>query len=139
MITSKKYQDDLKNSPAYARNLKSFEIALKNLQKIFGAGIFVAMGTDSGATPIRAQGFSEHLELELMVQAGLTPLQSITVATKNAAKLLKIDGNFGTVEKGKMADFIMLDANPISDIKNSRKIRAVYKSGKEVSRGPLNK
>ncbi|MEO8584481.1 MAG: amidohydrolase family protein [Flavitalea sp.] len=138
MITSEKYQNDLKNSPQYARNVKSFETALKNLQKIYAAGILVALGTDSGATPIRTQGFSEHLELELMVQAGLTPLQAITVATKNAAKLLKIDDHFGTLQKGKTADFIILSADPTKDIKNSRRIESVYKSGKEVSHGPLN-
>ena len=55
------------------------------------------MGTDSGATPIRAQGFAEHMELALMVQAGLTPLQAITVATKNGPELLRINDRVGTL------------------------------------------
>jgi len=139
MITSEKYQNDLRSSPAYAKNVKAFETALKNLKKLYDAGVLIALGTDSGAMPLRAQGFSEHLELELMVQAGLTPLQSITVATKNAARVLKIDTSFGTIEKGKIADLLILDANPVSDIRNTRKIFAVYKSGKQVSKGPLNK
>lgn len=138
MITSGKYQNDIKNSPAYSRNVKGFDIALRNLQKIHAAGIIVAMGTDSGATPVRTQGFSEHLELELMVQAGLTPLQAITAATKNAAMVLKIDGRFGTLQKGKVADLIVLSDNPVGNIKNSRKIEGVYKSGKLVSYGPLH-
>jgi imidazolonepropionase-like amidohydrolase len=137
MITSEKYQNDLKASPAYAKNEAAFKMALLNLKKLYDAGILVAMGTDSGATPIRAQGFSEHLELELMVQAGLTPLQAIGVGTKNSAIALQIDKMYGTLEKGKMADLIILSDNPVNDIKNTRKIEAVYKAGKEVSKGPL--
>ncbi|HEY4937220.1 MAG TPA: amidohydrolase family protein, partial [Puia sp.] len=137
MISSEKYQNDLKNAPSYARNVHAFETALKNLKKLYDAGILISLGTDSGAMPIRAQGFSEHLELELMVQAGLTPLQALTVATRNASILLKINKNYGTLEKGKVADFIILDDNPVNDIKNTRKIIAVYKAGKKVSEGPL--
>lgn len=139
MITSEKYQNDLKNSPLFAVNTKAFETAKQNLKKVFDAGILVAMGTDSGAMPLRAQGFSEHLELQLMTEAGLTPLQAISVATKNSAKALKIDKDFGTVEVGKTADLIIIDADPTKDIKNTRKIFSVYKAGKEVSKGPLTK
>ena len=139
MITSEKYQSDLMNSPAYKRNMAGFDIALKNLKKIFDAGILVALGTDSGAMPLRAQGFSEHLELELMVQAGLTPSQAIVVATKNAAQVLKSDQHYGILKKGNYADLIVLDANPLENIKNTRKINRVYKAGKEVSKGPVLK
>ena len=138
MITSAKYQNELKNSPAYAKNVAAFQTALKNLKKLYDAGVFVSMGTDSGAMPLRAQGFSEHLEMELMVQAGLTPLQAIGIATKNGAQLLKTDQKYGTLEKGKIADFIILSENPLNDIRNTRKIQAVYKAGKEVSKGPLH-
>ena len=138
MISSAKYQNELKNSPAYAKNVAAFQTALKNLKKLYDAGVFVSMGTDSGAMPLRAQGFSEHLEMELMVQAGLTPLQAIGIATKNGAQLLKTDQKYGTLEKGKIADFIILSENPLNDIRNTRKIQAVYKAGKEVSKGPLH-
>jgi len=137
MITSKRYQDSLKSSSSYAKNIKAFQIALKNLKKLYDAGLLIALGTDSGAMPLRAQGFSEHLELELMVQAGLTPLQAITIATKNAAQALRIDRKFGTIAKGKTADLLILDGDPSADIENTRKIYAVYKAGKEVSKGPL--
>jgi imidazolonepropionase-like amidohydrolase len=139
MIISKEYQDQVKNSPDYARNAAGFEMALKNVKKIFDAGILVALGTDSGAFPIRAQGFSEHLEMELLVQAGLTPMQAITIATTNSARVLKIDTKYGTIEKGKKADFIVLSESPEKDIKNSRKIESVWKDGVEVSKGPLMK
>ena len=137
MITSEKYQNDLKNAPNYAKNIRAFETALQNLKKIHAAGILVALGTDSGASAVRAQGFSEHLELQLMVEAGLTPLQAITAATRNAAQLLKIDKAYGTLEKGKVADLIILGGNPVKDIKNTRKIEAVYKAGRLVSKGPV--
>lgn len=139
MIISRNYQDQVKNSPDYQRNIAGFNIALKNLKKIHDAGILVALGTDSGAFPIRAQGFSEHLEMELMVQAGLTPLQTITAATLNSAKILKIDNLYGTIEKGKKADFIVLTASPEKDINNTRKIESVWKNGEKVSDGPLKK
>lgn len=138
LIASTQYQDNLKSSPAYAKNKAAFEIALKNLKKIFNAGILVCLGTDSGAMMLRAQGFSEHLELELMVQAGLTPSQVLTIATRNSAQILHINQQFGTIEKGKVAGFIILDGNPVVDIKNTRKIVALYKSGVEVSKGPLS-
>ncbi|WP_326983564.1 amidohydrolase family protein [Chryseobacterium sp. MYb264] len=139
MITSEKYKNDLKNSPSYTTNRKAFETAKQNLKKVYDAGILVAMGTDSGAMPLRAQGFSEHLELQLMTEAGLTPLQALTVATKNSAKALKIDNNFGTIEQGKTADFMIVEGNPAKNIQDTRKIVSVYKAGKEVSKSVLNK
>jgi imidazolonepropionase-like amidohydrolase len=110
---------------------------MKNLKKIYDSGILVAMGTDSGATPIRVQGFAEHMELALMVQAGLTPLQAISVATKNGARLLGVEEQYGTLEPGKKANFIVLEKDPSQDIKNTRTIQAVWKDGAKVSDGPV--
>lgn len=138
MISSKPYQDRVMNSPDYEANKHAVEIAMKNLKKIYDAGILVALGTDSGAEPARAQGFAEQLELELMVESGLTPLQAIQVGTKNAAICLKINKSQGTLEPGKKADFIVLSDNPGKDIKNSRKIVSVWKNGLEVNQGPLS-
>src|SRR5690606_27207888 len=118
------------------RSAAAFQIALKNVKKLHDAGVLIALGTDSGAFPIRAQGFAEHLELELLVQAGLSPLEALSAGTKNAAQVLRIDTKFGTIEKGKAADLLILGGNPAEDIRNTRKIEAVYKAGKEVSRGP---
>jgi imidazolonepropionase-like amidohydrolase len=132
MISSKAYQDKIRNSPDYQKNQRAVQIALINLKKIFDAGILVALGTDSGADPVRAQGFSEHRELELMVSAGLTPLQVIEASTKNAAIALKINQQRGTLEPGKQADFVVLSKSPENEIKNTRTIEAVWKNGVEV-------
>ena len=138
MITDKTYQEKIKNSPDYAKNIAAWKTGMINLKKIHDSGITVALGTDSGAFPIRAQGFSEHLEMELMVQAGLTPLEAIKISTQNAAEVLASDKS-GSIQVGKKADFLILNANPEADIKNTRKIASVWKDGKEVSKGVLNR
>jgi imidazolonepropionase-like amidohydrolase len=77
------------------------------------------------------------MELALMVQAGLTPIQAITVATSNAARLLRIADQYGTLSAGKKANFIVLEEDPSQDIHNTQTIRAVWKDGSKVSDGPL--
>jgi len=136
MINSQEYIDRLKANPSFPKMNMYFQTALRNLAKIYKRGIKVALGTDSGATPVRAQGFSEHLELELMTEAGLTPLEAITCATRNGSQLLHIDKKYGTLEKGKKANFIVLSANPENNIKNTRSIVGVWRDGAEVSQGP---
>jgi imidazolonepropionase-like amidohydrolase len=134
MITSESYINGIKNSPVFEKNEKAFQTALRNLQRIFAAGIPISLGTDSGATPIRAQGFSEHLELELMVQAGLTPLEAIIAGTRTAATLLHINERYGTIEKGKSADFLILSGDPSNDIRKTRGIEEVWKGGVKANR-----
>jgi imidazolonepropionase-like amidohydrolase len=108
MVTSAEFKDKVRKNPNTAKEVSALQIALKNAKRIHDAGILLSMGTDSGAQPIRVQGFSEHMELELLVKAGLTPLQAITTATKNTATLLKVDNRYGTLEPGKKANFIVL-------------------------------
>ncbi|HEY4111918.1 amidohydrolase family protein [Puia sp.] len=138
MITSPAYKEKLRKSPVTPQEKEALRYALINLRKLYKAGILVAMGTDSGATPIRAQGFSEHLELELMVQAGLTPLEAIKVATFNSARLLRIDADRGTLEPGRRASFLVLDKDPSVDVRNTRTLSAVWSDGVKVSDGPLS-
>jgi imidazolonepropionase-like amidohydrolase len=138
MITSAEYKEKLRANPNTAKEVTALQIALKNVKRVHDAGIMLALGTDSGAQPVRVQGFSEHHELELLVKAGLTPLQAITVATKNAAAALKVGDQYGTLEPGKKASFIVLDKDPSSNILNTRTIRAVWKNGQKVSDGPLS-
>ena len=137
-ISSNAYRDKIKNSPDYLQNKHAVEIAMENLKKMVDAGVLVAMGTDSGAEPSRAQGFCEQWELQSMVNAGLTPLQAIEAGTKNAAIVLKTDDHYGTLEPGKKADFIVLSESPENNILNTRKILGVWKDGKEVNQGPLS-
>jgi imidazolonepropionase-like amidohydrolase len=107
-------------------------IALHNLKKLSDAGIVIAMGTDSGGGPGRFQGYFEHLELEYETKAGLTPMQAIVSATGGAAKAVNISQQAGTLEKGKWADFVVLSANPLEDIKNTRAIDSVWIGGVRV-------
>jgi imidazolonepropionase-like amidohydrolase len=118
-----------KNARTYRQQLP---VAQDNLKKLSDAGITIAFGTDSGI-PTRFMGYFEHLELTMMADAGLTPIQIIQSATKNPAECLGLKG-LGTLSKGNWADFIVLDADPLEDIKNSRTINKVYIGGVEVKR-----
>jgi imidazolonepropionase-like amidohydrolase len=101
------------------------------------AGVHIMAGTDSAA-PYVFPGSSLHDELALLVQAGLTPMQALQAATKNPAEFMgKLDAQ-GTIEPGKFADLLLLDANPLDDIHNTRKIRAVIVRGKLVDRNALD-
>lgn len=134
MLSDPAYQTKLKASADYQKKKKDAEIGLQNLKKIFDYGITVALGTDSGAFPERAQGFAEHYEMELMVNAGIKPVDVIKISTLNAAKAMKIDKDYGSTQVGKKADFVILDADPLTDIKNTRKINAVWKDGKQAGK-----
>ena len=105
-----------------------FGIQARNLAKMSGAGVKVALGSD-GNTP-----WAPHAEMADMVAAGMTPAQVIIAATKNGAEFLRMSDS-GTIEAGKSADLLVLDANPLDDITNTRKISAVYLRGVAVNRG----
>lgn len=104
--------------------------AKRNLKKLFDAGVLIAMGTDTGP-PARFQGYFEHLELEQMVDAGLSPMDAIVAATRDAADCLRLTG-LGTLDAGQRADFLVLGANPLRDIKNTRTVESVWVSGNQV-------
>ena len=89
------------------------------------------MGTDTGPAG-RFQGYFELMELELMAKAGLTPKQVLLAATRDAARCWKVDKDLGTLEAGKWADFVVLDADPLADIANTKKISDVYIAGNQV-------
>ncbi len=118
---------------------KDHAVAMKNLKTIYDAGVSVAFGTDSGAVPGRIPGFSEHRELEDLVAAGLTPLQAITVATGQTGRLihtLNSHLSVGLIQTDYSADLIILSADPLMDIRNTRRIAAVYHHGALVPNTP---
>jgi imidazolonepropionase-like amidohydrolase len=120
--------------PATAKNRAAVTTNKQNLKALHDAGVRLGFGSDSGVG-LRIPGVAEHLELALMVKAGLTPMQAITNATSNAAALLKLDDR-GVLASGKLADMVVLDGDPIADISNSRKIHAVWHRGKKAA-GPV--
>jgi imidazolonepropionase-like amidohydrolase len=108
----------------------------RSLARLNAAGVPIALGDDTGIENTFF-GFGEHRELELMVAAGLTPMQAIVAATRTAAALLRLD-TLGTIAAGKSADFLVLNANPLESIANTRRIAAVYQRGQKVDRAALS-
>jgi imidazolonepropionase-like amidohydrolase len=115
---------------------KAIEQAERNLKILSDAGVLISMGTDTGANLVgRWQGFFEHVELEMMVKSGLTPMQALVAATSGAARTMKLDANLGTLQPGKWADFVVLTANPLTDIKGTRQIESVWIAGRKAQIG----
>jgi hypothetical protein len=109
---------------------------LQNTSKLRAAGVRLALGSDAAGDSNRWIGLTAHMELENFVAAGFTPAEAIVAATRTAAEVLRLD-QLGTVASGKSADFIVLDANPLDNIANTRKIAKVYLRGQEVDRPAL--
>jgi imidazolonepropionase-like amidohydrolase len=105
-----------------------------NAMKLRAAGMRIVSGTDTGQTRFWI-GYFNHLDLESMVGMGMTPAEAIVAATRDSAKIAKV--NAGVVATGKSADFIVLDANPLEKIGNSRRISQVYLRGQKVDRDAL--
>ena len=122
----------LGNSKAIAAQKQALATNMKNVKTLFDAGVNIGFGTDSGASPLRIAGFAEHRELKLLTDAGLTPLQAIQIATKNAATLLHLDDR-GVIAPGKTADLLVVDGDPSKDITAVDNIESVWRRGKKVS------
>jgi len=124
----------LADTKAVAAAKQALATNMKNVKTLFDAGVNIGFGTDSGATPLRIAGFAEHRELLLLTEAGLTPLQAIQTATKNAAALLHLDDR-GTIAPGKLADLLIVDGDPSKDISAVDHIESVWRRGKKVADG----
>jgi imidazolonepropionase-like amidohydrolase len=128
---------DLDTDPLAVRE-KFVQHELDIVKKLEKAGVPFLAGTDTAAGVDVLPGFSLHRELERFVAAGFTPMEALQTATINPAKFLNKLGSFGTVEKGKVADLVLLNANPLDDIRNTEKIEAVIVSGRYFSRARLD-
>lgn len=106
--------------------------AERNLKILSDAGVSIAMGTDSGAGVGRWQGYFEHVELAMMVESGMTPMQALVAATGGAARVMRLDATLGTLEPGKHADFLVLAANPLAHILHTRTLEQVWIGGRKL-------
>ena len=119
-------------------NAATREAALaSNVPRMVAAGARLVLGTDAGITARHAFGWADHHEMARWVELGLTPAQAIAAATSRPAELLGLD-DMGTLAVGKSADFIVLDANPLENIRNTRRIARVYLRGAMLNREALS-
>jgi imidazolonepropionase-like amidohydrolase len=132
VLKTKIREQQLKN-PQRVRIQAGFEMNKLNLKRLSDGGVRIAFGTDSGGAADRffIQGFSEHREMELMAQSGLTPMEIIQSFSKNAAEALGIDKDIGVLAKGKAADLLVLEKNPLENIAHMRTIQAIYLGAKK--------
>jgi imidazolonepropionase-like amidohydrolase len=119
-----------KSAQAYKAALPTAE---RNLKRLSDAGVTIAMGTDAGPAPERFQGYFEHLEMEMMVRAGMAPRDVLRSATTSAAQMMRVDG-IGTLAPGAWADMVVFTRDPRQDIRHSREIASVWIAGNPVKR-----
>ena len=124
--------------PEYvAARKRALQQALHITQAAHQSGVPFLAGTDSGGVPYLYYGFSLHGELALLVEAGFTPMEALEAATRDAARFLGIN-DAGTIETGRRADLVLLTADPLSDIRNAEKIKAVIVGGRVLDRKELD-
>jgi imidazolonepropionase-like amidohydrolase len=126
------YQQSIRSNVSAQWYKKHLSVAKANLLTLINASVPIAFGTDSGPAG-RFQGYFEHLELEQMVDAGLTPMQAITSATGTAAHCMNVADRIGTLKPGLEADFTVLARDPLANISNTRSLESVWIRGKRVA------
>lgn len=124
-------QAAMRASASAQRYKAALAVAKVNLARVAAGGGRIAMGTDSGAFAERFEGYFEHLEMEMMVEAGMTPAEVLRSATSNAAHAMRRD-DIGLLVPGRWADFVVLDADPLTDIGKTRRIASVWIAGNPV-------
>jgi imidazolonepropionase-like amidohydrolase len=136
---NKERAKELHSSPsAFAVHKAMLERSMDVVDKMNAAGVHILAGTDTAA-PYVFPGTSLHEEIALLVQTGLTPMQALQAATRSPAEVLGKLEEQGTIEPGKFADLVLLDANPLQDIHNTQKVHAVILRGKLLDRAALDK
>jgi imidazolonepropionase-like amidohydrolase len=141
-VTWKRFTDEIVhefNADDLATRKHFVDKELEVVNAMHRAGIPFLAGTDTPPGVYVFPGFSLHEELQRFVAAGFTPMEALQTATLNPAKFLGLEHRLGTLEKGKLADLLLLDANPLDDISNTQKIAAVIVNGRYLSRTDLEK
>jgi imidazolonepropionase-like amidohydrolase len=130
----------LKENPKeyWARAAVTYQEKVAITREFHRDGVSILAGTDAGGPPYVIPGFDLHAELAALVDAGFTPLEALQSVTRDAAQFLGRTDDFGAVANGKAADIVLLDANPLDDIHNTQKIRAVIVQGKYLDRAALD-
>ena len=133
LLKDPEQQEATRNNPRAQEIKLALDQAMRNLKLLSDAGVTIAMGSDSGSANDwgRWQGYFEHVEMEMMVEAGLTPMQALVAATGNAARIMNLD-ELGTLQEGKWADLLVLNADPLVDIRNTREIDSVWIAGNRL-------
>jgi imidazolonepropionase-like amidohydrolase len=127
-LPADEYADVEKGNVDNGKQAAAFGIQSRNLKKLSDANVPVVLGTDGN------QPWAPHQEMESMAVSGMTPMQVIVASTSRAATFLRLN-NQGAIQAGKSADLLVLDANPLDNITNTRRINAVYHKGQMVNRG----
>jgi len=132
-LKTPEYQKKSASDPDFKEYPQFLKTAQSNLKKLHDAGVKIAFGTDTGV-PLRIPGYFEHWEMQLMAEAGIPTRDIIVSASKNAAEFLGVGKDLGTLESGKWADLIVLDRNPLQDIRNTRTIDTVMIAGNVIGK-----
>jgi imidazolonepropionase-like amidohydrolase len=140
-VTWKRFTDQIEhefNTDDRATRTRFVEKELEVVNRMHRAGVPFLAGTDTPAGVYVFPGFSLHEELQRFVAAGFTPMEALQTATRNPARFLGMENRLGTIEQGKLADLVLLNANPLDDIHNTQAIAAVIVDGRYLSRADLD-
>ncbi|MEK6481132.1 amidohydrolase family protein [Catalinimonas sp. 4WD22] len=124
-------QQRVSENPNNETYKEALQMALRNLKILSDSGVTIAMGTDSGV-PTRFQGYFEHMEMQMMAEAGMQPMEILLSATRNPAQCLGLE-DVGTLEAGNWADFVVLEQDPLEDIRHLSSIASVWIGGKQFT------
>lgn len=133
LLSDPALQEKTRNSKEAQGIKQALQQGNRNLKVLSDAGVQIAMGTDTGTNAGQWQGYFEQVEIEMMVQAGMTPMQVLVAATSGAARVMKLEQQLGAIQPGKHADLLVLNANPLSDIRNTRQIHSVWIAGRRLT------
>ena len=133
-LRDERFLDTIRQKPEFPHLRPDLERALRNVGLLYGAGVKIGFGTDAGVSN-RAIGFYEHRELELLVRAGIAPTDALRMATLESARILGQEGSLGEIAPGRRADLVVLGANPLDDVRNTRTIDSVWLDGIRACEG----